>query len=126
MSLSLNKNIIVVGINPSSGKPNKISPTIKKLNSWMSALGMDYYSFTNVIHQTGRYKESMVDKETLLCYIKGYKKVIALGPFVSKTLNRLGIDHYMMPHPSPLNRQLNDKEYEVMKIRECKKFMESV
>ena len=120
------KNIMIVGINPSSGKPNKTSATIKRLNSWADTLGIDYYSFTNVIHQTGAYKQSLVDKETLLCYIKDYKKVIALGPLVSKTLNRLGIDHYTMPHPSPLNRQLNDREYEVMKLEECKKFMESV
>lgn len=120
------KEVIVVGINPSNGKPNKVSPTIKKLNYWMDEIGINYYSFTNVIHQGGAYSDSLVDKESVLCYVKGYKKVIALGPFVSKTLNRLGIHHYTMPHPSPLNRQLNDKEYEVMKLEECKKFMESV
>jgi hypothetical protein len=120
------QDVIVVGINPSSGKQNKTSPSIKKLNCWMDSFGIDYYSFTNVIHQTGAYKQSFVDKNALLCYIKGYKKVIALGPFVSKTLNSIGVDHYTMPHPSPLNRQLNDKEYEAMKLEECKKFMESV
>jgi hypothetical protein len=122
----MKNNVIIVGINPSSGKPNKTSATIKRLNSWVNTLGIDYYSFTNVIHQPGPYKDSLVDKESLLCYIKGYKKVIALGPFVSKTLNSISVEHYTLPHPSPLNRQLNDKEYEVMKLKECKKFMESV
>jgi len=118
-------DMIVVGINPSAGKPNKTSPTIKRLNTWMNKLDVNYYSFTNVIHKTGAYKKSMVDKSTLLAYIKDYKKVIALGPFVSETLNSLGIEHYVMPHPSPLNRQLNDKDFEAMKLTECKRYMES-
>lgn len=117
--------LMIVGINPSSGKPNKTSATIRRLNSWMDQLGVDYYSFTNVIHQTGPYKKSMVDKDMLLSYIKGYKKVVALGPFVSETLNSIGIEHFTMPHPSPLNRQLNDKEFEVMKLKQCKFYMES-
>jgi len=118
-------DMIVVGINPSNGPAHQQSPTIKRLNRWMDRLGVNYYAFTNVIHQTGPYKQSMVDKEALLCYIKNYNKVIALGPFVSKTLNRLGIEHYVLPHPSPLNRQLNDPEFEVMKLTECKRYMES-
>ena len=91
----------------------------------MDSLGVDYYSFTNVIEEMGSYKKKNVDKKLLANYIKGYKKVIALGPFVSETLNSIGVNHYMMPHPSPLNRLLNDKKFEAMKLRECKKYMES-
>jgi len=118
-------DMIVVGINPSNGPAHQQSPTIKRLNQWMDHLGIRYYAFTNVIHETGPYNQSMVDKETLLCYINGYKRVIALGNFVSQTLNRLGIEHFVMPHPSPLNRLLNDIEYEEMKLKECKRYMES-
>lgn len=120
------EKIMIVGINPSSGKPNKTSATIRRLNDWMDALGINHYSFTNVIHQPGPYKKSMVDIFLLKEYIKGYKKVIALGPFVSETLNRLGIEHFTMPHPSPLNRQLNDKEFENLKLTQCKTYMELV
>jgi hypothetical protein len=49
---------------------------------------------------------------------KGHDIIVALGGFVSKTLQRAGIDHISLPHPSPLNRKLNDKEYEKAMLRD--------
>ena len=44
--------------------------------------------------------------------IQGHDTIIALGGFVSSVLKRMNIDHITTPHPSPLNRNLNDKDYE--------------
>ena len=52
-----------------------------------------------------------------------YDKVIALGNVASNSLKKLNIDHFKMPHPSGLNRQLNDKEFEKTKIKECYNYL---
>lgn len=120
----MTSSTLILGINPSSGRPNKISPTIQRLNRWMDHFGLVYYSFSNVVHSYGQYKPEDVDIELVKTYADGYSKIIALGPFVSKTLNRAHIEHFTLPHPSPLNRQLNDREYELMRLEECKKYLE--
>ena len=120
----MNSSILIIGINPSSGKPSKTSATIQRLNRWMDSLGFIHYSFTNVIHHTGPYRAKDADIETLKNFAEGYSKVIALGPFVSKTLNTADINHFTLPHPSPLNRQLNDKEYEQTCLKNCRKYLE--
>jgi hypothetical protein len=120
----LTSSILILGINPSSGKPNKTSATIQRLNRWMDILNMKHYSFTNVIHVPGKYHQNMVDYDTLRLYIDGHMKIIALGPFVSKTLNKLGIEHFTLPHPSPLNRKLNNRDYELEQLTRCKHYLE--
>lgn len=115
--------ILVVGINPSSGKPNKTSATIKKLHRWMDTLGYKHFSFTNVIPNPGPYKLNMIDIEEIRNSAQGYDKVIALGPFVSKALQKAYIPHHTLPHPSPLNRQLNDTNYETKRLQECKEYL---
>jgi len=118
-------NLLIVGINPSQGNPKRVSGTIKRLNRWVDYFNAQHFSFTNIIHTPGPYKSDMIDYNILNSFTEGYDKVIALGGFVSKTLNTAGIEHFMMPHPSPLNRQLNDKEFEMNKLKECKEWLKS-
>jgi uracil-DNA glycosylase len=44
-------------------------------------------------------------------------KIVALGKTAEKALTLLGYDFYAMPHPSGLNRKLNDKDYIEEKIK---------
>ena len=120
----MTSSILILGINPSSGRPNKTSATIQRLNRWMDTLGFIHYSFTNVIHTTGKYRPELVDLDTIKLFSEGYEKVIALGPFVSKSLNRAHVNHFTLPHPSPLNRQLNDKTFEQDCLMKCKSYLE--
>jgi hypothetical protein len=119
----LTSSILILGVNPSSGKPNKTSATIQRLNRWMDFLHVKHYSFTNVIHTTGKYTQDLVDFEALRTFTTDANKIIALGPFVSKSLNRAHINHFTLPHPSPLNRQLNDKTFEHECLMKCKAFI---
>lgn len=117
--------VLVIGMNPSTkptlkGKPNA---TFKKLESWMSQVGVQHFSFCNTFDTPCEAKFDKVDKWRLIELSTHSDKVIALGGFVSMTLNKLGIDHFKMPHPSPRNRLLNDKDYEKNMIKQCRKFL---
>jgi len=102
---------LILGINPSpSGF--KRNNSMYRLREWMTVLGYDTYCFSNVIPDEGDYKQGDVDLDFVRESIEGHDTVIALGGFVSRVLNRCKIDHITMPHPSPLNRNLNDKDYE--------------
>ena len=49
--------------------------------------------------------------------------VIALGSTASKRLNNLGVKHYKLPHPSPRNRLLKNKEFINKQIKECYRYI---
>lgn len=111
--------ILVVGINPSAARPDKISISISRLYKWMERMGIEMFSFTNCITRPGPYKYADIDFDLLAKSAAGYDKVIALGNFPSRALRDLHIRHFVMPHPSGLNRKLNDPAYEEMMIGEC-------
>lgn len=114
--------VLLVGINP-SGKPFRKGCSLDKMNAWMEALGFHHYSFSNVIPYEGEYKMKDVDINFVRSFTNGYNKVIALGGFASRALSRANVDHYTMPHPSPLNRKLNDRSYETQCLEGCRNWL---
>lgn len=50
-------------------------------------------------------------------------KIIALGKTAEKALTLLGKSYYGMPHPSGLNRLLNDKAYVEEKVNGLKNYL---
>lgn len=52
-------------------------------------------------------------------------KVIALGVQASLYLDRIDCEHFRLPHPSGLNRKLNDKKFEVKMLKDCREFIYS-
>ena len=115
-------SVILVGINPSSGKPRKLS-ALNRMDIWMEQLGHKHYCFSNVIPLPGEYRLDKVDYEYVASLVNGHDKIIALGGFVSTVLKKLSIDHFVLPHPSPLNRKLNDKNYEKLCLEQCAQFL---
>tara|TARA_R100000278_G_scaffold103436_1_gene79847 strand:+ start:266 stop:655 length:390 start_codon:yes stop_codon:yes gene_type:complete len=120
---------LVVGQNPGNrtfrkkdDKPNTGS-SIGRLYQWMTFLGIDTYSFTNVSSKQGKVTKKDIDYDSLKSMAEGYDKVVALGGFASDALSKIGIDHFKLPHPSGLNRQLNDKAFVDKVLYECKKYM---
>lgn len=49
-------------------------------------------------------------------------RLVALGKSAASVLTKLGLKHLEMPHPSGLNRKLNDKAYTEVKINELKQY----
>lgn len=86
----------------------------------MDSCGIINFSFINTYDTI---EESEVDLGRLQEASIDYDKIVALGEFVSMQLRDAKIIHYKMPHPSPLNRQLNDKEYERTQISGLKAYL---
>ena len=86
-------------------------------------MNVDDFDFINCIDSVGDYKKLNINKTNIINSTQNRKKIIALGNFSSETLTKLGIDHFKMPHPSPRNRKLNDKEFEKKMINECKSYL---
>ena len=103
--------LLILGINPSSVAFRR-NHSLHRLSQWMTFLGYDTYCFSNVIPHEGKYTQRDVNYDFVRESTRGHDTIIALGGFVSRVLNRCHIDHITMPHPSPLNRNLNDKKYE--------------
>lgn len=115
-------NLLIVGINPSAKERRKLS-TRDRLDTWMEAIGVGEYDFKNVIDEPGEYHINKVDSDRVVSFCKDRYKIIALGNFVSGVLTKLNIEHHKLPHPSPLNRKLNDKSYERECIEKCKVYL---
>ena len=110
--------VIIVGQNPSAVEK---SGTFKELDQWVAEWKLNSgYDFMNCSDEVGQ--KYTIDYDSLKVTSK-YDKVIALGNVASNSLKKLNIDHFKMPHPSGLNRQLNDKEFEKKKIKECYNYL---
>ena len=117
--------VLVIGMNPSNkptlkGKPNA---TFRKLEGWMDQLGIHHFSFCNTFDEPSEAKYSKVDFQRLCTLTGQYDKIIALGGFVSGSLNKIDVSHFKLPHPSPRNRLLNDKAYEKTILKQCKGYL---
>jgi hypothetical protein len=97
--------------------------TFRRLESWMDELDVKHFSFINVFDKPHVPTLSKVKGKPLITASQGYTNVLALGTFVSLALNRLMIEHFQLPHPSPLNRMLNDKQYEKQILEQCKDYL---
>jgi len=79
----------------------------------MEKAGINEFAFTNVIgHHVDRETFGAVDAIRVIDTCRKHQKIVSLGGFADKVLTRLGVDHYPLPHPSPRNRQWNDREFE--------------
>ena len=120
------KNVIFIGMNP--GKLNKPrrweAPTMRRFSTWLDHLNLNIVSFTNVSPDPDwDLKVASVDTNFFRQTIAGYDKYVAWGGLVSKYLSWYKIDHFMLPHPSGLNRQINNHDYIISKLDECKEYL---
>lgn len=121
------QKVLVIGMNPSH-KPTpttKLNPTFRNLESWMTHLGVTHFSFINTFDSPGKASLSKVDFDSLKTACASYNKVIALGEFASLALSKINVDHFKAQHPSPLNRNLNDKEFVRVMLKNCSNYIRS-
>lgn len=126
MSLDSIMKVLVVGMCPSD-KPTlgtKRNATFRNLEYWMDRLDIRHFSFINTFDYPGDPRMSNVDFDNLEIACSEYNRVLALGNFVSSALCKIGVQHYVMPHPSPLNRNLNHKWWVDLMIEDCKDYLQ--
>lgn len=110
-------------MNPSKAEGVRKNSTLDRLNKWMDKLGIQNYSFMNTIDKCDKVSHADIDHIKLREVSNGYSKVVALGGFASESLHKARINHFKMPHPSPRNRLLNDKNYEKDMIIKMKHYL---
>ena len=110
-----------MGLNPSLKTKN--NQTIRRLTDWMKLLNVDRYSFENIYYYPGDFTKEQVNIAHLNETCKKYDKIVALGTKVSHVLMLTSIEHFMLPHPSGLNHQINDKEYVSEKLKQCREYL---
>lgn len=113
--------VLVVGLNPS--KLGGKSPSINTLNKWMDQLGLRTCSFINLYEKDICPEQCQIDLIRKMVTVNQYDAVICLGGIVSKQLYLNDIDHFRLPHPSPRNRQLNNKKYVYNELLACKNYL---
>jgi len=121
--------VIVVGHSPGSSKIKyrSKSATIKRLDMWLGACDVYSYSFVNLYAPSSHSPQKNEINEILLheC-LNGYNKIITLGNEVKQYFKKRNIPHFAAPHPSPLNRNLNDKSYEKAVINSLQTYLNDV
>lgn len=122
------RDVLVLGMNPSTNKRPIKNGTFCKLKDWMDKVGVPHWDFHNVVpDKTGEVKVSDVDYGKLWSKVKGRKVVICLGGFVRRVIDQIdsdlrsGITFVFVDHPSSRNRNFNDPEYEPAMLKRLKK-----
>lgn len=127
MNMMNGVKVLIVGQNPGNNpKAAKYrNHTIDRLNQWCDELGVSHYGFVNAVTHKGECKIKDVDFDRLQECVGDHNIVIALGAFASKCLEVINKTHFRLPHPSPRNRLMNDKEFIKNTLAECKQFLEN-
>jgi hypothetical protein len=117
--------LLVVGMNPSSYVgPERRSLALSRLGEWMNYVGVRHFSFVNASPNAGKFRMRDVQWDVINdCLKSKYHAVVAIGNVASRVLERLSVDHFSLPHPSGLNRKLNDADYVERVLRECRDYV---
>jgi hypothetical protein len=112
--------ILVVGLNPS--RKHGQSKTLVTLYKWLDRLNINMVSFVNLYEDyEPDYSNSKI--EYIKTISRDYTKIIALGNAPSSALHDMDINHFKLPHPSGLNRQINDPRFVDEQIVACKYYL---
>lgn len=119
-------NTIFVGMNPSKVPVSRSKGSAyKRFHDWLDYLELKHVSFTNLSPDPEwDFKFKSFDHNLLFTSLQNYDRIIVWGSLVSNYLRRLGFtEHFVLPHPSPRNRKLNDHKYVHNVLNECKEYL---
>lgn len=113
--------VLVLGQNPS--KRHGKSPALKTLYTWFETLELKCVSFDNIYPGYGQFALKDIQSEYIREISNAYEKIITVGVKAHDVLVLMGIPHFSLPHPSGLNRQLNNLKFVDSKLKECKRYL---
>lgn len=135
---SMTCKAVFVGSNPSTSSHyisafHESTKSARVLNDWIKDITIENVEYINVAEYTTHNNRPLTTAEIkaalprvnqlLKCALKDYK-VVALGKTAVKALTLLKVEFYEMPHPSGLNRKLNDPKFVEEKIKGLKIYLE--
>lgn len=114
--------IVFVGDKPSAKNLDPNIPFVgtksyKTLLGWIADLDVDL-NVTKV-----RNKDAAEELAILQSWFPHPIKIVALGNAAAEALERCGASYFKLPHPSGLNRQLNDKDFLKKRLLQCKEWL---
>lgn len=89
-----------------------------RLVEWIKYINPDYYICLNI--------NNISDSFTIRKLSENNFKIVALGKDASCLLDFYKIAHFQLPHPSGLNRLINDKEYIERKLKIAYKYVNNL
>lgn len=91
----------------------------------MNAKDFKFFNVANLVTENNRpLKKSEYELDRLQSDLCGVERVVALGNTAEDALKKLGIIYFKLPHPSPRNRLLNDRESIDSLLYKCKMYLE--
>lgn len=126
--------IFFVGDQPSAKNIDPEIPFVgtqsyKRLLDWIWQLNLSTVDVVicnkHQIHQYSYIDQFYVQLPNFQSDIMCGDAVVALGNQASKKLTKMGVEHFLLPHPSGLNRKLNNKKYVKKILGDCKKWIET-
>jgi uracil-DNA glycosylase len=114
--------IVFVGDKPSSKNVSKNIPFVgaacfTRLVNWINFIKPDFYLILN------SNLDSEINQIKLL-YDLDFK-ILSLGKESYNRLLKNQINSFLLPHPSPLNRQINNEHFVNQVLTEAKRYIES-
>ena len=106
--------IIVIGQEPNKRYIRGKNGSIARLTRWLESIDVHRFSFTNLSISNGPEIDRIVTEA------QNYDTIITLGKVADKALNNINLEHFALPHPSGLNRQINNKEFINEQLRELR------
>jgi len=129
-----NLTILFIGSNPShtaSSTEAFTEDTVsgRILRSWIEGISGTIL-FDNIVSQITENNRPLNSNEMALASVSLLERIkrinpdrlVALGKSASNTLQKLNLKFFEMPHPSGLNRKLNDKAYCDEKLSALKQY----
>jgi len=122
----VDNKVLIVGMNPSKSRAVYSGSALARLRKWTAELDLQFFTFINLSNDVNwDRKFDTIDKDFVCTSIEDCDIIITLGTMVSAYLKRLGYkEHFVLPHPSPLNRQINDDKFISMKLSECRRYID--
>ena len=83
-----------------------------RFNQWMDYIGIRHYSFVNLSSDPNwDFRFTSIEKQFIIQVLNQHDKIVCWGDRAALYVKRLGFQCFTVPHPSGLNRKINDREY---------------
>lgn len=117
--------VLFVGDSPSKANTNPIMAFIgsrsgKTLEAWTERLGLKLGEYM-MINRTDEFFADCARS-----FYKSSRPVISLGVKADVALSKANVPHFSLPHPSGLNRKLNDKKTLGLTLSRCRRHIDAI